>query len=66
MSTLERRARDAEEALPQRVEKAIYDYQGSEDFHLEVEWFAPLDISTPLTPSADEEEEDSALPAPAS
>ncbi|GAA0161830.1 hypothetical protein LIER_18057 [Lithospermum erythrorhizon] len=27
MSELEQRAKDAEEVLPQRIEKAIYDYQ---------------------------------------
>ncbi|GAA0185656.1 hypothetical protein LIER_32944 [Lithospermum erythrorhizon] len=35
MSELEQRAKDAEETLPQRVEKAIYDYQRSEDVRLE-------------------------------
>ncbi|GAA0166528.1 hypothetical protein LIER_21664 [Lithospermum erythrorhizon] len=99
ISELEQRAKDAEEALPQRIEKAIYDYHCSEDFQVEVrkeaayclchfaktykevnpdivanyldfiqpypeEWFAPSDLSAPLTPSPDEDE-DEAPPAPA-
>ncbi|GAA0141084.1 hypothetical protein LIER_02309 [Lithospermum erythrorhizon] len=90
---LEHRVKSAEEALPQRVQKAIFYYQRSVEFRLETgkeavyylcrftktykdvnpsivvnyeefiqeylqEWFAPLDLSAPLTPISEEEEEE--------
>ncbi|GAA0148276.1 hypothetical protein LIER_07765 [Lithospermum erythrorhizon] len=65
MSELEKRAKDAEEALPQQIENAIYDYQLSEDFRVEAGKEAAYclcrlqrHIRSP------DEEEDEAPPAP--
>ncbi|GAA0174556.1 hypothetical protein LIER_41738 [Lithospermum erythrorhizon] len=97
---LEQKVKSAEEALPLQVQKAIFDYQRSDEFRLEArkevayclcrftktyrdvnpfivanykdfiqeypkEWFAHLDLSAPLTPLAEEEEEDPSATADA-